>query len=165
MAPGKCRKPIRRGRCDADSDEEGGALNYGSLSQPSTTSGGGFFSYFFSPPPAPRSPSPQPEVRPEDEAEAMRKRGWLPPGVKRQVSLRQRLSTRKQRKEKNQNPFLGGKKDDNPFNDPEGPAMVDVDDEEEHETRDVDDFFEMERPDGADSESVNGKVCLRSIKW
>lgn len=78
--------------------------------------------------------------------------------MKRQVSLRQRLSTRKQRKEKTQNPFLGGKKDDNPFTDPEAAAMVD--DEEEHETRDVDDFFEMERPDAVDVESVNGKVCL-----
>lgn len=83
--------------------------------------------------------------------EQMRKRGWLPPGVKRQLSFR-RMSTKR---EKIQNPFLGGKRakkqeeEENPFVDS---SIAGVD--EEGEEGEVDDFFELERPDSADATGV-----------
>ncbi|KAF9046002.1 hypothetical protein BDZ89DRAFT_1033798 [Hymenopellis radicata] len=104
--------------------------------------------------PPPRSPTPPPNVSAEQEAETLRKRGWMPPGLaKRQVSLRKRLSARKQRKEKTQNPFLGGKAGENPFTDPETAEVPD----EDGEAQDVDDFFEMERPDVAEMGNGNSK--------
>ncbi|KAG7446899.1 uncharacterized protein BT62DRAFT_919451 [Guyanagaster necrorhizus] len=123
----------------------------------------GILSYFLPPASVPRAHNPPPELAQDQEVEQMRNRGWLPPGVKRQFSFRQRLSTRK---EKIPNPFLGGKhakkqqEDENPFVDP-NPSGAD----EEEEEGEVDDFFELERPDNADATGVemdkpNGRVTL-----
>ncbi|KAK0192198.1 hypothetical protein F5146DRAFT_1135952 [Armillaria mellea] len=78
----------------------------------------GILSYFLPPAAVPRAHNtPPPEPAQDQEVEQMRKRGWLPPGVKRQFSFR-RLSTKR---EKVQNPFLGGKRakkeeeEENPF--------------------------------------------------
>ncbi|KAK0482250.1 hypothetical protein IW261DRAFT_1677948 [Armillaria novae-zelandiae] len=112
----------------------------------------GILSYFLPPAAIPRAPNtPPPEPAQDQEVEQMRKRGWLPPGVKRQLSFR-RLSTRK---EKLQNPFLGGKRakkqeeEENPFVDSNAAGA-----EEEGEEGEVDDFFELERPDSADASGV-----------
>ncbi|KAK0204114.1 hypothetical protein DFS33DRAFT_861439 [Desarmillaria ectypa] len=112
----------------------------------------GILSYFLPPAAVPRAHNPPPEPAQDQEVEQMRKRGWLPPGVKRQLSFRQRLSTRR---EKNSNPFLGGKhakkeqEDENPFVDS---SLAGAD--EEWEEGEVDDFFELERPDSADTTGV-----------
>ncbi|KIY73003.1 hypothetical protein CYLTODRAFT_417513 [Cylindrobasidium torrendii FP15055 ss-10] len=142
---------------DIGSDAEGEDDGQAPVPPPKKSSslfGGGLFSYILgAPAPPPKAPSPPPEERAEAEADVMRKRGWLPPGMmKRQTSLRHRLSS-KRNKDKGENPFLTGKKDTagaDPFEDPE-PG-----DEDAEEIRDVDDFFEMERPDGSD-ENVGSK--------
>ncbi|PBK70753.1 hypothetical protein ARMSODRAFT_974021 [Armillaria solidipes] len=124
----------------------------------------GILSYFLPPAVVPRAHNtPPPEPAQDQEVEQMRKRGWLPPGVKRQLSFR-RLSTRR---EKNlANPFLGGKRakklqeEENPFVDSSAAGA-----EEEEEEGEVDDFFELERPDSADATGVEmdkatGRVFL-----
>ncbi|KAK0445966.1 uncharacterized protein EV420DRAFT_909099 [Desarmillaria tabescens] len=125
--------------------EEGDASNKPSIFKT------GILSYFLPPATIPRAHNtPPPEPAQDQEVEQMRKRGWLPPGVRRQLSFRQRLSSKK-----TSNPFLGGKRakkqqeDDNPFVDP-SPAGAD----EEGEEGEVDDFFELERPDIADATGV-----------
>ncbi|KAK0496371.1 hypothetical protein EDD18DRAFT_1462845 [Armillaria luteobubalina] len=112
----------------------------------------GILSYFLQPAAISRAQNtPPPEPAQDQEVEQMRKRGWLPPGVKRQLSFR-RMSTKR---EKIQNPFLGGKRakkqeeEENPFVDS---SIAGVD--EEGEEGEVDDFFELERPDSADATGV-----------
>ena len=97
------------------------------------------------PPPPPRETKPSPEV----QEEQMRKRGWRPPGLRN-------------RKPKEKNPFLSGHERDDPFNDPTAVAEHDDD----GESRDIDEFFQMERPDGeVPMNNVNGNHKVRACQF
>ncbi|KAJ7594626.1 hypothetical protein C8J56DRAFT_927227 [Mycena floridula] len=110
------------------------------------------------PEPEPAAPEPDPEVQKQVEEEILRKRGWMPPGLskKSRSFLRQRDSNGDSPK----NPFLGTsksilrnrkKQNRDPFADEPAAEQASIDMDaagaEELSQQDVDDFFEVERPD------------------
>ncbi|KAJ7675361.1 hypothetical protein B0H17DRAFT_1334680 [Mycena rosella] len=148
------RRPSTKGKKkqkQSDEEEEGGAEQ---TEDPTTKQSSSLFGYLnplalFSSSAAPQADA-QSLISPEEaraaEVEALRKRGWMPPGLaRRQKSLRERL-----RATEGHNPFLGGsrvyrgkKKDSTGSGDAENP-FADKD-ASEITPQEVDEFFEIDR--------------------